>query len=112
MYINNSNVRISNKANLTIESGTSVLDPASGLVNFNVYPSPSNGHLKVFVSQLKDKDLSLRISSVTGKIVFEKNSVSSSEFNEDIDLTDVDPGLYLVYLKSGDQVFVKKLVLN
>jgi hypothetical protein len=112
MYINNSNVRISNKASFNVESGTDILNSTSGQMNFTIFPSPSDGRLKIFASHLQDKDLSLRISSISGKIVFEKNfAVSSSEFYGAIDLSDNDPGLYLVYLKSGDHVFVEKLVL-
>jgi len=113
MYINNSNIRISNKANFTVQPGTSVLNKRSDLEDFKIFPSPSNGHLKIFASGLQDNVYSIWISSITGKIVFEKNSVASSAgFYEDIDLSYNDPGIYLVYLKSGDQVFVKKLVLN
>jgi hypothetical protein len=113
MYINNSNVRISNKASFNVESGTDILNSTSGQVNFTIFPSPSDGRLRIFASHLQDKDLSLRISSITGELVYEKNSsVSSAEFCEEIDLSDNDPGIYLVYIISGDQVFVKKLVLN
>jgi hypothetical protein len=113
LYINNSNVRISNKASFTVEAGTSVSNIKSRSADFMIYPSPSDGRLKIFASCLPGDDLSLRISSITGKTVFEKRSaVSLSDFYEDIDLSNNDPGLYLVYLKSGQQMLVKKFVLN
>ncbi len=113
LYINNSNVRISNKASFTVEPGTSVSNIKSGLVDFTVYPSPSEGRLTVLAKQLPDDDLSLRISSITGKTVFEKKAITSpADFSEDIDLSINDPGIYLIYLQTGNNVFVKKFILN
>jgi hypothetical protein len=113
MYINNSNIRISNKASFTVESGTSVSDIKSGSVDFTVYPSPSEGRLTILATRLPGNDLSLRISSVTGNTVFEKRAETTlSDFSENIDLSNSDPGIYLVFLKSGQQMLVKKFVLN
>lgn len=113
MYINNSGIRISNKSAFTIQSGTSISDITSGSADFAIYPSPTTGRLTITASNISAGDLVLRISDITGKTIYEKQSeISSSGFSEDIDLSDNYPGLYLVYLKSGDQVFLKKFVLN
>jgi len=113
MYINNSNVRISNKADFTVLDGTSVTDIKYGLLEVKIYPTPSSGQLKIIASGLIARDLIFRISSITGKTIFEKKAeVSSSNFSADIDLSGADPGLYFIYLKSGQQFIVKKFVLE
>ncbi len=113
LYINNSNVRISNKASFTVEAGASVSDIKSGSVDFTIYPSPSAGRLTVLAKRLPQNDLSLRISSITGKTVFEKKAITSlPDISEEIDLSSNDPGIYLIYLQAGNLMLVKKFILN
>jgi hypothetical protein len=113
LYINNSNVRISNKASFSVEAGVSVSNIKSGSVDFTVYPSPSAGRLTVLATRLPQNYLSLRISSITGKTVFEKKAIiSPPDISEEIDLSSNDPGIYLIYLQAGNLMLVKKFILN
>lgn len=113
MYINNSNVRISNKAGFTVEPGTSISDIKSGSADFSIFPSPGDGRFTISVSRISDRDLLLRISDITGKKIYEKRAeIFTSFFTEEINLSDYYPGIYLVYVKSGEKVFVQKLILH
>jgi hypothetical protein len=113
LYINNSNLRISNKAAFTVEAGTSISDLNSESGDFTVYPSPSIGRLTVSAIDIYDSEPLLWITTLTGQTIYKKNvKVFSSCLSESIDISNNYPGLYLVYLKSGDKVFVRKLVLN
>lgn len=113
MFINNSNVRISNKADFTVEPGTSVQDMKSGSADISIYPTPSSGLVNIVANGLTSVHVSLRITTVTGQIILEKsNDLYSQDLLEELDLSGIDPGVYLVYLQSGDQVFLKKLILN
>jgi hypothetical protein len=113
LYINNSSVRISNRADFRIEPATFIpgTEPAPGV--FNIYPSPSSGRLWISISLLQDKDLPLKISSLNGITVLEKMiSLSPAGLSEEINLSGISPGFYLVYLQSRAKVFVQILLLN
>jgi len=113
MYINNSSIRISNKATFTVESNTSSNTQIFISGDMVITPSPSNGRFRIKTANLQCNELFMKISSLAGVIFFEKLLPASySLYSEEIDLSGVPAGIYIVCLQSENQVFVKKLVIK
>lgn len=113
LFINNSNVRISNKALFSVESNSSSCDPGSAGERVLLGPSPSSGKFNMRISNLEGIGHSLKIISMTGETVLEKDLIpGNSSYSEEIDLTGAPAGLYLVYLRSGNQVFCKRIIIK
>jgi acid phosphatase type 7 len=113
LFINNSNVRISNKAIFSVQAGNSSLADGSETVGFIVSPSPSKGRFTLKTSGLPGNIHSLQILSVTGELVLEKEYQSGTASIEDeIDITGSPAGLYLVNLRTGNHLFIKRIVIE
>jgi hypothetical protein len=113
MFINNSSVRISNKAIFNVESNISAVNQNSGQDDFILFPSPSSGRFRIKTPNLLWNGFSLKILSLTGMIIFDKLiDISSASESEEIDLSNVPRGIYMIALSVNDKLYMKKLVLK
>jgi hypothetical protein len=72
-------------------------------------PNPTNGKISVF---LPDNDeFSVRIINLLGKVVLEKRFEPGLD-KINLDFTENSEGIYFVEIKSRDQNFIKKVILN
>jgi len=96
-----------------VESGAFVPEQESAFADLMVYPSPSSGRFRISAPMLRDKDVLVKISSINGTTVFEKKfRLTLSGTSEEIDLSRIGPGFYLVRLEAGDEILLSKLVLR
>jgi len=76
-----------------------------------IYPNPTNKtmHIESDVTGIS----SLRLSDLSGKIVFEKEFISTSKhLHETIDVSALEKGIYFLELKSLDEKVVRKISVN
>ncbi|MBU0940450.1 MAG: T9SS-dependent M36 family metallopeptidase [Bacteroidetes bacterium] len=75
-----------------------------------VYPNPTNGLLNVRISKYFG-NVDIQLIDITGKQVY---SAIKVEFNgqKSIDLSSVNPGIYLLKVKGDSLNFVEKIILN
>lgn len=65
-----------------------------------LYPNPTSDFLKI---EHKGKDIQLKLFSMHGEML--RGPVSSNA----MDMRGLPPGLYFVYIKTGDSLFIKKV---
>jgi photosystem II stability/assembly factor-like uncharacterized protein len=99
--VNNEGVLIDN---FIIESVASENEIAAN--NFNIYPNPSDGIFTV--ERNSNSNLTISVFDITGKRVFYDTNKNNIKFN--IDLSNLDNGIYFVNLKSDISSIVKKIV--
>lgn len=77
---------------------------------FSVYPNPSSDFLNIDVKML-GSDIQLQIIDMTGKVV--KNT---SKLNKDsgfqVDVSDLNKGIYVIQIKSGDFINSSKIIIE
>lgn len=113
LFINNSSVRISNKAYFRIESATSNEYTQTGAAEITIFPVPSSGILTLKVPDQNIDRFSLKISTLAGTIVFYRQyNMSHGSGSHNLDLSGLPPGIYIAGVKSGDRYYFKKLVLQ
>jgi len=83
---------------------TSVSNPTPEK-NIEMFPNPSNG--KVSFTGLKNANIS--IYSLLGSKVMEMNNIDG---NQQIDMSNLEGGAYIVKILSGNRIVTKKLVLD
>jgi hypothetical protein len=88
----------------------------SNQVSFGVYPNPVvNDQLNIIydVKNTLSDDLKLNIYSLSGRQVFNQNLKNTTGFyNQQIDLPNLQSGIYMLQLRSNDSVVSKKIIVE
>jgi hypothetical protein len=91
------------------------IDNSYQMVNgndLNIYPNPGTGNVFFAVNGPNKEDINITVYDVTGKMIFQQvlnvggTSVTSYDFSE------LSKGLYIVNVKSVNENYNKKLVIN
>jgi len=77
----------------------------------NIYPNPNNGTFSVSFSNQKDKFSALEIMDINGRCIFSRDIPQWSTF-ENILLTDIAAGVYLLRIISNNLALSKLLVIH
>lgn len=72
-----------------------------------VFPNPTVSSLNLILSNSIENG-SLKIISITGQIVFDKQNLSGVDFN--FDVSALNQGIYMIQLANGNQVFNSKFI--
>jgi hypothetical protein len=78
--------------------------------NFNAIPNPTDGHLKVVLTNATDYPASVSIENVLGYKVYELKNPDSYEIN--LDLTQLPKGLYIIRVDSKEGGAVTKRIIK
>ena len=77
-----------------------------------VYPNPNNGNFNVkFKNTVTDK-VELNIYDMSGRTIFNKNYTSQGDFNENIQLSAVQSGVYLMTIFDGERTQVQRIIIK
>lgn len=79
---------------------------------FELYPNPSDGVFHLFLELFRPRDLELAVTDLSGKVLFRQVEPNAFVFKEDIDLSGIATGVYILRLSTGDKTTYKKLILR
>lgn len=79
----------------------------NNVIDFNIYPNPSNGNFNISFNN-SNQNYSIEIFSSVGQRVFEKENTTSAL----ISVSNLQKGIYLVKLTKDSKSITKKLVIN
>ncbi len=88
--------------------------PPSGLTQveerlFNIFPNPTNGIINFNFDSLPTQNISIEIFDLNGKKVKDTHNTQN---NWSIDLSDLNPGIYIVNLNIDGRVFPSRIIKN
>lgn len=90
------------------EPSTSTHNISETTLNITCYPNPTNGQMEIKMEGLNGKDVELKIIDSLGRVpltnVIKTGGNASLNWNLDLGKAQLQPGLYYLYLKNGNQV--------
>ncbi|NOG58692.1 MAG: T9SS type A sorting domain-containing protein [Bacteroidetes bacterium] len=106
-------VTISPEINVTISDSCFVgIEEPILAKQFELYPNPTNERVNIKFSGNSVINADIQIQSMEGKRVWSKRNLAISNSNYEIDLTGLSEGIYLVKIRTEDEIIVKKLIKN
>jgi subtilisin-like proprotein convertase family protein len=81
------------------------------LADFSIYPNPNNGNFNIRFMP-NSGDVKINVHDMRGRQIFNQDYRSSGLFNENIQLTNVSSGIYMVTVENGTNKAVRKIVID
>jgi hypothetical protein len=81
---------------------------------FKLYPNPSDGRLTLEISSAQTQNLLIVVSDLMGKIAYtnDLNLSAMGGSKNELDLSFLTSGIYLIQVSSGKEVFNRKLIIE
>jgi len=83
---------------------------ANGVINFSLYPNPSNGILNVKLNAGKADNVTVSVFDIAGKLVYRKELDNAHTFS--VDISDKANGTYVLKVQLGDSHSQMRIVKN
>src|SRR5690606_6327308 len=86
-----------------------------GVMNepISVYPNPNKGTFTVAFNQAEKLQTSVEITDMNGKVVFkDKPGSFSGRYEKEVNLHKYGAGTYVVTVHQGDEVSVRKVIVE
>lgn len=102
-----------NSASVNICTQTFTLgNPDLENVDFTLYPNPNKGNFTIRFESDSVNRVQVFVHDILGKKVYSNSFDQTLHFNQNIQLSNVSSGLYLVTILDGDRRTVKKIIVN
>jgi len=82
------------------------------LSNFSLYPNPNSGSFVVEFNSNTTEDINISVFDIQGRKVLDQSYSNNGNFSQNIDLKDVQSGIYLVVIKDGENSQVRKVAIK
>ena len=83
-----------------------------GLDNFTLYPNPNNGNFNIQFNSNSGNEIKINVHDIRGREIYSKSYTNNGLFNENLQLSNVQSGVYLVTVQDGSRKEVKKIVIQ
>lgn len=77
------------------------------------YPNPSDGRFQLEIETSNKGALQVKIVSPTGEVVYDKTDASGlTNYNFNIDISDLDEGIYILKVVQNNKALTKRIVIE
>ncbi|HSI91409.1 MAG TPA: T9SS type A sorting domain-containing protein [Adhaeribacter sp.] len=98
------------KFNGTVATGLSNTEFSK---NLNIFPNPGNGILNIQLEKTNGSPVSLTLSDALGRQVYtQKEAAPAGAFNKQLELHNLPKGVYMLQVQTGDNMSVRKIVID
>ncbi|PJJ11136.1 putative secreted protein (Por secretion system target) [Flavobacterium sp. 1] len=80
--------------------------------DFNLYPNPNKGNFNVRFTGSSTNDLKVFVYDLLGRQIINKIYKNESNFDKNIQLDNIQTGIYLLKIVDGDRETIKKIVIE
>lgn len=84
----------------------------NSLANFTVFPNPTQGNFTVQFNSDSSQAVQVEVYDLRGRSVYQSNHENTGFINQNIQLTAVQAGVYVLKVKDGTKQVTRKLVIN
>jgi hypothetical protein len=97
--------------NIQLNDATSSVNDLATKVTINIAPNPTSDRADIFLSSKESRNLQVRLTDITGRIVLTDNwKVVEGDNQKSVDLHNVAKGAYLIQLIENQDVISKKII--
>ncbi|HRG39197.1 MAG TPA: T9SS type A sorting domain-containing protein, partial [Bacteroidia bacterium] len=104
-----SNVAKALRSNVAASKYVGIFEQQKNSFVFSVYPNPANNLLTVNLENVNNQNLSLTIYNAIGAVV---KTMDIQQNQQQIDVSNLSNGLYMIELKSTNGYAVQKLAID
>lgn len=83
-----------------------------GLKDFKLYPNPNTGNFNVEFNSETSNDINIAIYDISGRQIFNKVYPNTGGFLQNLQLNNVQSGVYLVNINDGDKKEIRKIIID
>ncbi|HEU4496837.1 MAG TPA: proprotein convertase P-domain-containing protein, partial [Flavobacterium sp.] len=84
----------------------------NNLSDFVVYPNPSNGNFNVRFDSPSSGKIAIEVFDISGRLIFSHDYASQGNFNQNIQLDNVQAGVYILNVSDGNAKQAKRIVIE
>ncbi len=77
-----------------------------------IYPNPNNGNFNIQFTSNSSNEINVGVHDMRGREIFTKTYTNNGLFNENLQLSNVQAGIYLVTIQDGSSKLTKKIVIE
>lgn len=95
-----------------VTRGVNIDDELNGLSRFELYPNPTSGQLNIDIELERSSALQVAIYNLQGSKVYLQNMPAASQHKEQVDLSHLPAGMYVVQVATSTYRTSKKVVIK
>lgn len=80
--------------------------------NLAIYPNPNNGNFNIQFISNSSNEINVGVHDMRGREIFTNKYSNNGLFNENLQLSNVQSGIYLVTIQDGSSKVTKKIVIE
>lgn len=80
--------------------------------SLSIYPIPNKGNFTIALSSATSNDINVMVHDVRGRRVFDNSYQNTGSFSQEIQLNNVQTGLYIVTITDGERKEFRKIVIE
>lgn len=81
------------------------------LSGVNLYPNPNNGNFSVQFTP-SAQNIGITVHDMRGRVIYDRKYQNNGLFNEEVQLNNVQSGIYLVTVNDGAKKLTKKIIIK
>lgn len=82
------------------------------LSDFRLYPNPNKGIFTLEFDSDASENIQISVFDIRGRKVFDQNYSNTGRFNQNINLNNVQPGVYMIKVENGKASEIRKIVIE
>jgi hypothetical protein len=83
-----------------------------GLDHFVLYPNPNNGNFNISFDANTNEVVNVAVNDIRGRKIYSKTFTNSGLFQQELQLDNIESGVYLVTVQNGDRKEVKRIIVE
>ena len=104
--INDWSIEICSEIPLSADDNSNLLE------NISVYPNPSSGIFNVKLNSFINSEIEISVYDILGREISQNSFNNISNFNEEIDISNASPGIYLMTISSERVKVTRRIIVN
>ena len=84
----------------------------NSLTNFTLYPNPNKGNFTIQFNSSSNNDISISVHDMRGRLILNNTYNNTGLISQNVQLDNIQAGVYLVTVQDGDKKVVKRIVIE